>query len=537
MPLKKRKVNKRSKQILQHRKDIIVECPYEIMCNVLYQLNLETLCVCLKVSVAWQNRISSVPEIWRTLKDTPECFWRDRQASMVLPFVSEHVEEISFKGNTKETGFVIDATKTHKFLKLRSLKLITNDWRDTTCLSMRLYHTLTRFTNTLKELHLETNCHSPLSIDGILSRCRNLTTLKCRTMRMSSAGNELPTPHLSLTSLELLGPAFKTDRVRALILRSLPNLQYLMLEDTWRVASLLPDILQHCPRLSIFSSQPYAFQHARDAILQSLESDHENQGMQSISIEYLDAVEPFMSVLQKCSHTLKHIYMSASNNVLIEPGWQLLSSIEMPQLTELHIVDYSHSFTERITSVIRRLSNLRTVNLENPYSCRVKARTSQSNEDLYDVLLELKHLSSLSLTRFDVRGQVFIRLMENCAASNCLTLLSLVRCKNLDPAVLHIPASVRSLRVLNLSYSMISIKADDVDQFSRTIEKFPQLHHLRFTEGRVSDESAISILRSKSLSILYLEGVEMSPKARRKLKPMTEAETDIPQDSTWINYM
>ncbi|KAI8145281.1 hypothetical protein BJV82DRAFT_712012 [Fennellomyces sp. T-0311] len=520
-------------------RDLIAECPYEIMCNVLYQLDFDTIYHCLSVSRTWRERISSVAPFWRKIENAPWGFWHDEKALIILPFVSRHVEEIRLVSYATEVGSCVEALRINKFLKMQTLSLAAKDLPyDTTTLTVPIYYALARLQNTLTKLHLETGWHSPLSMRVLLSICPNLTVLKINTVRMTGDNKELRTPHTSLISFEVTLPSAQNLRVQR-ILRSVPNIRHLMICHR-SIVDLLPTILQYCRRLSMITNQSLAFDPIKNAILHPYTNDDTDQkGLQCIALHQLCLPQYVLPLLAQCRSTLKHIYIRGGNYLGAEIGWQHLSLFAMPQLTGLHIVCYTKSLLEQIAALIRGSPNLQVIGLKN--NCVYwNQQELEMAEDIFTALLELTYLSSLSLTRFDVRSQVFMQILENRMMSNSLKVLSMINCTSLRPTALHVVARMQSLEVLDLTGSMSSMNQADVNEFASMVEHLLRLQHLGLASWKISNEAAHSIIRSKSLRKLYVDRIQITYDARMILDPITTAATAtgsaIDEDFRWMNY-
>ncbi|KAI8140332.1 hypothetical protein BJV82DRAFT_623524 [Fennellomyces sp. T-0311] len=525
----------RQEQNLFTGRDFVADCAFEIMCNVLCRLDFETISECLQVSRTWQCRISAVSDIWRKIEFTTRNPWLDKQPLSAFSFVSEHVEEVCFDSLPENLAICIEALADHELPKLRSLKLISSgsSFRSGTKLVRPIYSTITRFKKALKELHLVTDDNSPLCIKAILSRCPNLTAIKVVNNRFSDRGEELTKPHSSLLSIEIGGAFIKIPKILGII-RSIPKIRHVVI-DTFQIDDLLPDILQHCPQLSMIGNQPLAFQHIKDNILQSSTKSEGNEGIQCIAFEHLSRVQCVLPLLEKARPTLKYIYLRISKFSRADPGWKLLSSFSIPQLTELHLVDHTNSLISNIAPVIQHFPSLKAVHLEN-VNVRWTTQLRRTVEEIFAALMGLEHLSALSLTEFDLRSQTFVQLLEHCRELNSLTLLSIVRCMNLTPSAVHLATSIQSLEYLHFTDSLGSICEADMNEFARMIEHHPRLHHLKLTHLELSDIAARSISKSKSLRNLYFSKVELPSTTMQLLWSKITMNYIMDDDFRWVMY-
>ncbi|KAI7848878.1 hypothetical protein BDC45DRAFT_297568 [Circinella umbellata] len=105
--------------------DFIVQSPYEIMCNIVSNLDIDSAARCLDVCRIWRHKLLDCPDPWKfvTIDDTVENdTWEKHKINRLLPkILSKHVEKLRVITLSKHVSQEISLIGTGDFYNLKSL--------------------------------------------------------------------------------------------------------------------------------------------------------------------------------------------------------------------------------------------------------------------------------------------------------------------------------------------------------------------------------------------------------------------------------
>ncbi|KAI8144521.1 hypothetical protein BJV82DRAFT_656355 [Fennellomyces sp. T-0311] len=496
--------------------DLINVLPFELLNLIFCDLDLATLTECLIVSSTWRYKLARVPGLWRKMDLKPQNpFWRPLTSSSLLPTLFQYVEEINivnYRGEIKKYFAVIAVTK---FPKLHTLKI--RDRANSENMAKDIYRVLPRVSKTLKELQIVSSSHTALSIGRITKICRQLEYLKLdvRYITDHPSRNDGLVKRLISVEISAMVTTALASKLKPLI-RYAPKLQYLMVQEE-SLYDLSSFLLQYCPKLAAISNDVHSIKYAQNWV----QRNNERIGLRYMSFVNVASARLVCGYLEKHKGTLKDIRLSPTYDITSTLGnWRLLSSVIMPQLTELHIHDCSNpSVHDQLPDTIRNSRNLRTVRLQ--YSAADDVAHPRPTDSIFYALTELVHLSILGLSRFHIHNQAFLRFLDHVASQPQFNRLSIVECGDLNSSIVQRTASIPSLHTLTLFDFGYELTETAVHELTALIGRLPRLRCLKLSGVTLTDTDFYNLAASTSLRQLFLYSYsKVSPEAELLLQPV-----------------
>ncbi|KAI8140768.1 hypothetical protein BJV82DRAFT_658822 [Fennellomyces sp. T-0311] len=277
-----------AKARLKRRVDFIIQCPPEIVSNIVNYLDMDTITnACMKVSPIWHTIFLNCPSAWKSIH-VLDNYHATKIPGDLLIAVSRHVKnlEVVFTSHEGWDNMLLITACT--FSSLRSLSVTGHRYHQRPFANLDiLYQFLENISPTLNELHI--GQWSPrVSVRWILSTCRNLTSIK---FSLGSASEYLAEP---------------------LFQRS-PNLRYFHMDPMTNPQDGLSLVAQHCPNLAVVNTADFT----KFAQLIS-----ELPVLQNLKLSYMTMTDDSVRSIAACT-SLQFLSLTAMNGLTIE-GRELL---------------------------------------------------------------------------------------------------------------------------------------------------------------------------------------------------------------------
>ncbi|KAG2224715.1 hypothetical protein INT45_009030 [Circinella minor] len=544
--------------------DFIVQSPYEIMCNIVSNLDNDSAARCLDVCRIWRHKLLDCPDPWKfmTIDDTVENdTWERHKIMRLLPkILSKHVEKLRVVTLSKHVNQEISLIETGDFYNLKSLVFEYNDGNPFLNLTGSIYSALPHIAHSLTELILDFQAFTDISFDHLLSICQKLESIKLSVRSVTTAATELLpkirpseeqhvlSSHLRRFELSSHYPVHVSS-IKSLLYRA-PHLHSLILrclfdnEDN----DILSALENHCPDLMEFktgyldlSYENIIHTNTTDTTTISTETEEislynnansiTNNTLQFLEISEVRTTIPLSSRLARSCNSLRVLGLNmdpdGSRHSDIN-DWRPLSSFIMSNLSILYIRNGCRTFYEHLPLILQRCPSLKSLEIENYQEFNVGFELDEAIRDgLFDSIAGLDKLTRLRLRNFGIHGQGFKRLLEShhyhtirtvqqqqtqhCISDKSLRLedLQIYYCEGMDDSVLELIGTISSLRSLTiLCNNTDQIHTSIVARFAQSISE--NVRHLLYLElcGLVLTKEAVqSITECKNLNTLHLRAI------------------------------
>ncbi|KAI9252274.1 hypothetical protein BDA99DRAFT_520605 [Phascolomyces articulosus] len=532
---------------LERRIDFLTQCPYEIVNNIIVQLdnqNPRAKYICIEVSRAWRQKILSLHYLWKDLSFDDGTLTTQNYPLQVLPHVDNLVERLNISG-TFHIG--IELLKNYTFSSLKTLELnflLGIENQSQTARLLQLY--LNPLAPTLTVLKLRIPQATSISLYRILTWFPKLTSLNLHVDTLNDLGFSIngvvPATISNLTRLDIRTAAFVPLVIMRPLLQRAHNLRKLGLQCFRYDVDALSLIGGNCPKLEeirvqakIESREYFAFHKKQQEIRipdQYIASSSSNNltgqvipegALRTVELVGVETTIPLAFRLEKSSDTLcaMVLRMSERSNDAPPVHWQSLSIYTMHALRYLHICDGSASFYQHLPAILRRCLALEALYLQNitpvlGFPCRLDDGVWDA---LAPVVVQLSKLTTLTLENMDICSPAFERFFdmiqqesqhietsspENSGIQN----LQLLSCWGLGLSPLQNVAKIKTLQNLTIVCHPLTALEDfyvvRLLQFIRT--GLPRLQYLDLRYVEVTDAVAKAILASwnKNLKLLTL---------------------------------
>ncbi|KAI8144575.1 hypothetical protein BJV82DRAFT_607782 [Fennellomyces sp. T-0311] len=512
--------------------DFVTQSPYEILCAILSYIDTGSILQCIKVNRSWRKTIIQCPVPWRSIGvPSDEMVSGGKQATPaeichLFPIIAQHIEHlgVSFTSGSMMRFFML--FKKCNLPRLQSLRFQEMVSKEHVNLSDYLFKDVLPYSaQTLTELEIISN-GIDASLTTILSTCRGLTSLNLHIHQLVDM-SYISLPHT--TSLRTLSvytsiPLDFLPFGLGTVLQCSPNLETLYLDFARPdLPGLLLFVRAHCRRLRSLRTTSYKFKHISyrhkensSAALRPFDN------LESLALGFLSPIYSLRAILERNCSSLKHLYICPAASDFDFEGWEFLATIAMPNLVELSInmeLCYPIEFRSYLGSMLRHSPRLEILSMEDN-----REHTFEAHEPSFlvlsaNTLIQMNHLSRLTLAFVDIRTPVFMDLLRHFQNQHkILQQLGLFACFDTTPNVFLEAAKIQSLEefTVALEHDNRASTADAVE-FARLVGQLPKLSSLHIYGMALTIEAVQSIAESTTLSKLLLTNVALPDEGAQML--------------------
>ncbi|KAI9247143.1 hypothetical protein BDA99DRAFT_526198, partial [Phascolomyces articulosus] len=115
-----------AKERLERRVDFLYQCPYEIVCNIISQLDSKSAMQCIDVARSWRLKVLNYTDIWKEFvlhSGISTAGKKKKKTTQLLSIISIHVEELLIHARPEKIKRYLGLLKEHNFLNLQSLAI------------------------------------------------------------------------------------------------------------------------------------------------------------------------------------------------------------------------------------------------------------------------------------------------------------------------------------------------------------------------------------------------------------------------------
>ncbi|KAI9276654.1 hypothetical protein BDA99DRAFT_531757 [Phascolomyces articulosus] len=370
------------------RVDFLDQFPYDLTCKVVNHLPRESLSECSRVSRSWQDLILYYPLIWRIYS-----IERKNDASM-LPNVTQHIEELSFRDEEGNLPFVIFA----RFMEI----LGSYNWNNE-----KHNLALSKVSSKVNDISLVFKGEDAISLSQFLMDFRNLISLEYYACSNTKKWVSVPTlPYTTiLQKIYLKADDFsfriESEEIKGLLSNS-PHLRIITLINANE--SILSTIHQHCLNVIILnfdnSDVPV------DDVAKRVSDDA--TGLHYLYLHYVSSVKNIKQLLETHWNTLRNLDFKPLSLTSFDP----LVTITLPYIEEL-IIDMTCSplNEQQLISLLQYCPSTRSLTLVFCYSLKMTT-------NVFQAIGLLQHLNTLVICNANVSvdtataTQVFQKLKQ-----------------------------------------------------------------------------------------------------------------------------
>ncbi|KAG2228336.1 hypothetical protein INT45_011128 [Circinella minor] len=443
------------------RMDILGQLPLEIIHYIFDNyFDQDSITPCSRVCSTWRNIILDYSKFWKRILFESHLSEDDELSPhhMLLPSISQHIEEIKIIHNSQLSATLIELFQTTKFPKMRSLKIkhhiIVYDYKGPMSYA-EFPSILNAFSMTLTTLDLDiVNESTNLpSLSDILNNCNNLTTLRYVLVKPEHPvflPITLATQQNTSLKELLLSSHCKKDKMNRTELQKLlkysPHLSHLAIQNCDdSIYTAVREHGQSINKLQVLHDH-YSYNCRFDIEL----NNHDNialynnsPGLKYIEISSIDSPRTLLQLIKNHHHTLSFLsirfnkYSSSSDN-----DWKKwtedLHVFPLTNLTEFYLINSWRSASlacEYILPAIitRPNDNNSVINQQAPnLQALILYNVAVIPNNVLDAITKMSHFTKLDLTgcSFDFNKlhdvlKIFERRSYNNSISTATTTTSL----------------------------------------------------------------------------------------------------------------
>ncbi|KAI9260658.1 hypothetical protein BDA99DRAFT_538255 [Phascolomyces articulosus] len=563
--------------------NLLYEVPFECFIVIIQQLNQQELFQCLFVCQRWRTRLIESKELWRQLNVVSDVFpdfevdltiakdnrmLNMQQSSMLMPAISDYVESLIIQGPTFQNNdeFFKSFSK-WKMTSIRSLRLTVpypianvsmvkiSSYSQIVASNLNdsIYTALQHIAPTLTELSIMDLYGIQLSLDNILTSCKNLKKLQVHVSKLHDAYDEHGPVSLSHpTQLKYLNLDFNNrnsmvplDKIEPLI-RYSPDLRILCLSHCHAAFGILPTLQGHCPKLTKLSInkinfvlKDYAYLHPKDEedlpsqIVKknsnpTTDEDNNAIGLRHLHLNHIyqsKLINPLKEWIEESRDTLEYLFITPTPRPAMPPDQLALlprddwiypfSNITLfSRLATLSIQDTVASLHDTIVALIKACPpQLRYFILAASHGRSILQRGI-----LQAMGLRLTHLSSLTLFNYLIEEGAkhiltdFFSHYVKMGSASPLKELHLRDLFNVDLQSFVQVAKIESLETLSMGrytsfvtpYSEDETSCTYIHLWATHLVQLPHLTHLTLDRMTLCDNDAEVLATCPKLQKLRL---------------------------------
>ncbi|KAI8139654.1 hypothetical protein BJV82DRAFT_672329 [Fennellomyces sp. T-0311] len=427
-----------------------------------------------------------------------------------LPIIAQYIEQITVDGKARLMAKYLKFLTQYDFPRLYACHtnddcesmygLMANDHvtnfasaRKGSDISNTLYTVLPYIAQTLTELHIRMRFTLTISLDRILSICRNLTAVSLLVRQISEAYQSFSmSPTTALISVALLAqdgvhdpPYFET------LFRYSPHLRSFSLH--YCDADIIRVVADHCTNLkAIRTSLVNLDDVPQYYILTAQQIDI--KGLELLVLGGIRSAVPLSAHLQASRCTLKYICLAPIGGPQsTATEWQPLTQFVMLKVIYLYVwmERCPKTFREQIPAMLRCYPGLKTLRLESWNSIVSERSPAPVLSQIYQTMVGTEGLERLGLARADVGLDSFFKLILHYSTrDSSLRELEIRSCTGLTPVLLLQIAKISSLEDLCVGLLPVhEIDSSAMNDFTQLLIQLARLSTLIFEDSELTTEA------------------------------------------------